>query len=115
MSNTIAKIKQSQGKSERGFRPSPRTKSSNTIAKKTHKSSKVKGSLNEVLSHAQASPQTKSTVKRRKKSKNQGKRSQVRTRFSPFATQDKDKDKDKETDDQDYDKEKKKKTSKRQG
>jgi hypothetical protein len=33
-SNTIAKIKQSQGKSERGFRLSPRMKSSNTIAKK---------------------------------------------------------------------------------
>ena len=30
----------------------------------------------------------------------------VRTRFSPFATQDKDKDKDKEMDDQDHDKEK---------
>jgi hypothetical protein len=55
-SNTIAQIKQSQGKSERGFRPSPRTKSSNTIVKKTHKPSKVKGSLNEVLSFAQASP-----------------------------------------------------------
>jgi hypothetical protein len=49
-------ITQSQGKSERGSRPSPRMKSSNTIAKKTHKSSKVKGSLNEVLSYAQASP-----------------------------------------------------------
>jgi hypothetical protein len=32
-SNTIAKIKQSQGKSERGFRLSPRLRSSNTIAK----------------------------------------------------------------------------------
>jgi len=53
-SNTIAKIKQSQGKSERGFRLSPRMRSSNTIAKKTHKSSKVKPSLNEVLSFAQA-------------------------------------------------------------
>jgi hypothetical protein len=63
------KIKQSQGKSERGFRPSPRMKSS-----KNHK--------------------------------NQAKSSQVLTRFSPFATQDKDKDKDKEMDDQDYDKEK---------
>jgi hypothetical protein len=55
-SNTTAKIKQSQGKSERGFRPSPRMKSSNTIAKKTHKSSKIKVSLDEVLSFAQASP-----------------------------------------------------------
>jgi hypothetical protein len=61
------KIKQSQGKSERGFRPLPRMKSS-----KNHK--------------------------------NQAKSSQVLTRFSPFATQDKDKDK--EMDDQDYDKEK---------
>ena len=52
-------------------------------------------------------------VKWRKTGKNQAKRSQVWTRFSPFATQDKDKDK--ETDDQDYDKEKNKKTSKRQG
>jgi hypothetical protein len=39
-----------------------------------------------------------------KKATNQGKSRQVRTRFSPKATQDKDKDK--ETDDQDYDKEK---------
>jgi hypothetical protein len=47
------------------------------------------------------------------KKQNQAKRSQVWTRFSPFATQDedKDKDKDKETDDQDYDKER----SKRRG
>ena len=41
-----------------------------------------------------------------KKATNQGKSRQVRTRFSPFATQDKDKDKDKEMEDQDHDKEK---------
>jgi hypothetical protein len=37
-------------------------KSSNTLAKKPHKSSKVKQSLSKVLTLAQASPQTKSTV-----------------------------------------------------
>jgi len=41
-----------------------------------------------------------------KNAKNQAKSSQVLTRFSPFATQDKDKDKDKETDDQDHNEEK---------
>jgi hypothetical protein len=51
-----SKIKQSQAKSERGFRPSPRMKSSNMIATKMHKSSKVNASLNEVLSFAQQSP-----------------------------------------------------------
>jgi hypothetical protein len=46
------------------------------------------------------------------KSKNQSKRSQVWTRFSLKATEDKDKDKDKQTEYQDYDKEKKRKRAK---
>jgi hypothetical protein len=46
------KIKQSQAKSERGFDLEPRIKSSNTIAIKQQKSSKVKPSLNEVLTRA---------------------------------------------------------------
>jgi hypothetical protein len=57
------KIKQSQAKSERGFVLRLRMKSSNTIAKNTQKSSKVKPSLSEVLPFAYVKSQSKSTVK----------------------------------------------------
>ena len=77
-----AEIKESQGESERGFAVSPAITPD-----------KVNGKMTQ-------------------KCKNQAKRSQVWTRFSPFAKQDKDKDKDKETEHQDYDNEKNRKQAK---
>jgi hypothetical protein len=65
-------------------------------SKKTHKSSRIKPIPNEVFA-------LRHTWNQAKNAKNKAKSSEVFTRFSPFATQDKDKDK--ETDDQDYDKE----------
>jgi hypothetical protein len=85
-SNTIAKknaqIKESQGESERGFVVSPGVTPD-----------EINGKMMQ-------------------KSKNQSKRSQVGTRFSPKSTQDEDKDKDKQTEHQDHDKEKKRKQAK---